>query len=102
MAHGRRYEIRASPVAGDSGRTDRGRQVLAGEDELGAVAALLTKDRCAMRTLLTVYQVALKLRVSKMTVYRLIQAGKLPAYRVGRNYRIDPRTIEGLMQEGTG
>lgn len=28
------------------------------------------------------------LRVSNMTVYRLIQAGSLPAVRVGRSYRI--------------
>lgn len=28
------------------------------------------------------------LRVSNMTVYRLVQAGELPAVRVGRSYRI--------------
>jgi excisionase family DNA binding protein len=36
----------------------------------------------------TVAEVADLLRVSNMTVYRLIQAGSLPAVRVGRSYRI--------------
>ncbi|MGH9127241.1 MAG: helix-turn-helix domain-containing protein [Acidimicrobiales bacterium] len=33
-------------------------------------------------------EVANLLRVSNMTVYRLVQAGQLPAIRVGRSYRI--------------
>ncbi len=37
---------------------------------------------------LTVAEVALALRVSKMTVYRLLQAGELPAVRFGRSYRV--------------
>ncbi|MDQ1397009.1 MAG: hypothetical protein QOG64_2268 [Acidimicrobiaceae bacterium] len=36
----------------------------------------------------TVAEVAHLLRVSNMTVYRLIQSGALPAIRVGRSYRI--------------
>jgi excisionase family DNA binding protein len=36
----------------------------------------------------TVAEVAAQLRVSSMTVYRLVQAGQLPAVRVGRSYRI--------------
>ena len=36
----------------------------------------------------TVAEVASALRVSNMTVYRLIQAGTIPAVRVGRSYRI--------------
>lgn len=38
--------------------------------------------------LLTVGEVAATMRVSNMTVYRLIKAGQLPAIRVGKNYRI--------------
>lgn len=38
--------------------------------------------------LLTVAEVASAMRVSNMTVYRLIKAGQLPAIRVGKNYRI--------------
>jgi excisionase family DNA binding protein len=36
----------------------------------------------------TVAEVAEHMRVSNMTVYRLIKAGQLPAIRVGKNYRI--------------
>lgn len=38
--------------------------------------------------LLTVGEVASLMRVSNMTVYRLIKAGQLAAIRVGKNYRI--------------
>jgi excisionase family DNA binding protein len=37
---------------------------------------------------LTVAEVAGLLRVSTMTVYRLIKAGSLPAVRVGKSYRV--------------
>jgi excisionase family DNA binding protein len=37
---------------------------------------------------LTVAEVASLLRVSNMTVYRLIEAGDLPAGRVGKSFRI--------------
>jgi excisionase family DNA binding protein len=36
----------------------------------------------------TVSEVAQLMRVSKMTVYRLIKQGDLPAFRVGRAYRM--------------
>lgn len=39
-------------------------------------------------TLLTAAEVADQLRVSTMTIYRLIRSGELPAVRVGRNYRV--------------
>jgi excisionase family DNA binding protein len=41
---------------------------------------------------LTVSEVAELMRVSTMTVYRLIKAGDLRAARVGRSYRL--RTVE--------
>ena len=37
---------------------------------------------------LTVAEVADQMRVSNMTVYRLIKAGELGAVRVGKSYRI--------------
>lgn len=39
-------------------------------------------------TFLTVAEVAGLLRVSTMTVYRLIKAGELAAVRVGKSYRV--------------
>ena len=37
---------------------------------------------------LTVAEVAAMMRVSKMTVYRLLHNGELPAVRVGRSFRV--------------
>ena len=37
---------------------------------------------------LTVAEVAALMRVSKMTVYRLVHNGELPAVRVGRSFRV--------------
>jgi len=37
---------------------------------------------------LTVAEVAAELRVSTMTVYRLIKAGQLASVRVGKSYRV--------------
>ena len=37
---------------------------------------------------LTVAEVAAMIRVSKMTVYRLVHNGELPAVRVGRSFRV--------------
>jgi len=44
--------------------------------------------------LLTVAEVAAAMRVSNMTVYRLIKGGELPAVRVGHNYRIREGDVE--------
>ncbi len=42
----------------------------------------------AQARFLTAQEVAELLRVSTMTVYRLIKAGDLPAVRVGRSFRV--------------
>ena len=44
--------------------------------------------------LLTVAEVAATMRVSNMTVYRLIKNGDLPALRVGKNYRIRESDVD--------
>ncbi|MDA8289075.1 MAG: helix-turn-helix domain-containing protein [Actinomycetota bacterium] len=43
---------------------------------------------------LTVAEVARLLRVSNMTVYRLITGGELPAVRVGRSYRLREEDVD--------
>lgn len=47
----------------------------------------------------TVAEVANQLRVSNMTVYRLVQAGQLPAVRVGRSYRIREEDVDRYLAE---
>lgn len=49
--------------------------------------------------LLTAAEVAEDLRVSTMTVYRLIRRGDLPAVRVGRNYRVRLADLETYLAE---
>lgn len=43
---------------------------------------------------LTVAEVASALRISNMTVYRLISSGQLPAVRVGRSYRLRVEDVD--------
>ncbi|HET9060905.1 MAG TPA: helix-turn-helix domain-containing protein [Acidimicrobiales bacterium] len=47
----------------------------------------------------TVAEVADLLRVSNMTVYRLVQAGRLPAVRVGRSYRIREEDVDSYLAD---
>ena len=49
--------------------------------------------------LLTVSEVAQVMRVSNMTVYRLIKSGQLSAIRVGKNYRIRRGDIDRYLTE---
>jgi excisionase family DNA binding protein len=51
------------------------------------VIPLTTEDITSARYL-TVREVASTLRVSNMTVYRLINGGELPAVRVGKSFRL--------------
>ena len=46
---------------------------------------------------LTVREVAALMRVSTMTVYRLIKAGDLAATRVGRSYRLRETEIDAYL-----
>lgn len=42
-------------------------------------------------------EVAGMLRVSTMTVYRLIKAGQLAAVRVGKSYRVREDDVDGYL-----
>jgi len=47
----------------------------------------------------TVSEVAATMRVSNMTVYRLIKSGQLPAIRVGKNFRIRESDVDKYLSE---
>jgi excisionase family DNA binding protein len=49
--------------------------------------------------LLTVVEVAALMRVSNMTVYRLIKGGQLAAIRVGKNYRIRESDVNRYLSD---
>ena len=51
---------------------------------------------------LTVAEVAELMRVSKMTVYRMVHAGEMPAVRMGRSFRVPQAAVEDLISEGLG
>jgi excisionase family DNA binding protein len=46
---------------------------------------------------LTVAEIAQRMRVSKMTVYRLVHSGELPAVRFGRSFRVQRAAVEELI-----
>jgi excisionase family DNA binding protein len=46
---------------------------------------------------LTVNEVAELLRVSSMTIYRLIKDGELPAVRVGKSYRLLEHDVDAYL-----
>ena len=51
--------------------------------------------------LLTVREVAESMRVSTMTVYRLIRSGALPAIRVGTHFRIRVTDLDHYLEAQT-
>lgn len=61
---------------------------------------MLPADRPAY---LTIAEVADIMRVSRMTVYRLVKSNALAAVRFGRSYRISQAAVEGyIRQSATG
>jgi excisionase family DNA binding protein len=48
---------------------------------------------------LTVAEVATVMRVSKMTVYRMVHAAELPAVRVGRSFRVPEQAVHDYLRD---
>lgn len=82
--------------------------VLCAGGEAGAAAQ--EKERCtnmADKSLgdinaiefLTIAEVAARMRVSKMTVYRLVHSGDLPAVRVGRSFRVAENDVNEYLRK---
>lgn len=45
----------------------------------------------------TAQELADKLKVNIMTIYRYIKAGKLKAYKIGKEYRIDKAVFDSFL-----
>jgi excisionase family DNA binding protein len=58
-----------------------------------------TEGRLAEVRFLTVAEVAGLMRVSKMTVYRLVHSGELTAVRVGRSFRVPEHAVDAYLRE---
>ena len=50
----------------------------------------------------TVAEVAAVMRVSKMSVYRLVHSGELASVRVGRSFRVPELAVHDYLQTGFG
>ena len=48
---------------------------------------------------LTVAEVAKVMRVSKMTVYRLVHNGDLPAAQIGRSFRVPEQAVHDYLRQ---
>jgi len=46
-----------------------------------------------------VEELAQKLRVSNMTIYRYIKAGKVKAHKIGKEFRIDKAEFERFLKK---
>ncbi|MBA2772986.1 MAG: helix-turn-helix domain-containing protein [Nocardioidaceae bacterium] len=63
------------------------------------MAASTPGDPLSEVKFLTVAEVATAMRVSKMTVYRLVHAGELPAVRVGRSFRVTEEAVNEYLRK---
>ncbi|MFC7673471.1 helix-turn-helix domain-containing protein [Mycolicibacterium sp. GCM10028919] len=78
------------PSARDSAGGKAARDAAAGSGDGGQPARA--------QQFLTVAEVASLMRVSKMTVYRLVHNGELPAVRVGRSFRVHAKAVHDLLE----
>ena len=63
------------------------------------VAGGVTAQPVLVLASVTVAEVAAVMRVSKMTVYRLVHAGELPAVRVGRSFRVPEQAVHDYLRD---
>lgn len=61
-------------------------------------AAVAAEGKAGKSQFLTVSEVAALMRVSKMTVYRLVHNGELPAVRVGRSFRVHAKAVHDMLE----
>jgi excisionase family DNA binding protein len=50
---------------------------------------------------MTVKEIATEMRLSKMTVYRLIEAKKLPSVRIGSSFRVPQKAVTDYIRNNT-
>ena len=65
---------------------------------VGMVGSTDPDGRLAGVKFLTVAEVATLMRVSKMTVYRLVHSGELTAVRVGRSFRVPEHAVDAYLK----
>lgn len=58
----------------------------------------MNNDEITATKFYTIEEIADLLKVSYLTVFRWIQAGKLPAYKVGKRYRIEVKDLNNFLE----
>ncbi|WP_113718969.1 helix-turn-helix domain-containing protein [Arthrobacter dokdonensis] len=58
----------------------------------------MAQNRPITTNLLTVAEIAAQMRVSKMTVYRLVRSGALNGIRFGRSYRVRETDVQEYLK----
>jgi excisionase family DNA binding protein len=58
----------------------------------------MTSDLLSDVKFLTIREVAVLVRLSKMSVYRLVHSGELDAVRVGRSFRIPEQSVASYLR----
>ena len=84
----------SASVPARAGRTSTGRTPGQG----GAQPRDMPPTALSEVKFLTVAEVAAVMRVSKMTVYRMVHGGDLPAVRVGRSFRVPEKAVHDYLQ----
>lgn len=60
---------------------------------------IINKNTLQEKEFYLVEELAKKLRVSEMTIYRYIKAKKVKAYKIGKEYRIDRNEFENFLKK---
>lgn len=72
---------------------------MASAQRVGCAMASNTTGDLSESKFLTIAEVAAMMRVSKMTVYRLVHGGELPALRVGRSFRVLEEDVNDYLRK---
>jgi excisionase family DNA binding protein len=55
-------------------------------------------DKVEEKEILTISQVAAYLQLSEMTTYKLVQEGRIPAFKIGRSWRVKKCDLDILIE----
>lgn len=75
------------------------RETLGAGERTDGMTSMADERRLGEMRFMTVAEVAGVMRVSKMTVYRLVHSGELPSVRVGRSFRVPEKAVQDYLQD---
>src|SRR6516164_2409193 len=57
-------------------------------------------EGASMSKIMTVSEVAAQLRINRNTIYKMLRSGRLPAFRIGSDYRFDAEALDRWCKAG--